>query len=126
MAKKKKPSRATRQCPDCGAAVEVEILKPASARVSLHGCPARACEYPGCRVTKLHELMVRFDDGAWYCPRHGLLLTAKTLLALHQVEGDVDWSGISAVIAEILPDVTRKVEAAERGVRGFDLASKEQ
>lgn len=62
------------------------------------------------------------DDSAWYCPRHGLLVTAKALVALYQVEGDADWSEICAVIGEVLPEVIRKVEAAERGAGRFGPA----
>jgi len=64
--------------------------------------------------------MVRYDDGAWYCPRHGLLVTAKALVALYQVEGDADWSEICAVIGEVLPEVILKIEAAESSSRPFD------
>ncbi len=68
--------------------------------------------------------MVQFDDGAWCCPRHGLLVTAKALVALYQVgvEGDVDWSEVCAVIAEVLPQVIRKVEATEGGSLVLDTA----
>jgi len=55
--------------------------------------------------------------GACYYVRHGLLATAKALVALYQVEGDADWSEICAVIAEVLPEVIRKVEATEGGAR---------
>jgi hypothetical protein len=64
--------------------------------------------------------MVQFDDGAWYCPCHGLLVTGKALVALYQVEGDADWSEICAVIGEVLPEVIRKVEAAESGAGHLD------
>ena len=38
----------------------------------------------------------------------GLLVTARALVGLYQVEGDADWSEICAVIAEVLPEVIRK------------------
>lgn len=60
--------------------------------------------------------------GAWYCPRHGLLVTAKALLGLYQVEGDADWSEICAVIREVLPEVIHKVEAGEIGAARLDPA----
>ena len=75
------------------------------ARVLPHGCPARVCEYPGCRVTELHDRMVQADDGAWFCPRHGLLNAAKVLLTLYRAPGDADWSQICELIAETLPGV---------------------
>src|SRR5438552_9185214 len=34
----------------------------------------------------------------WYCPRHGMRVVANALVALYQVEGDADWSGISDLI----------------------------
>ena len=52
--------------------------------------------------------MVQFDDGAWYCPSHGLLIAARTLVALYQVEGDAD-----------------KVEATESGVGRLDPAPRQ-
>jgi len=113
----KKPSRAIGRCPDCGAAVEVEIQRPHPARVLPHACRGRACEYTGCPVTDLPDRMVQLDSGAGYCPRHGLLVATKTLVALYKVEGDADWSAICELIAEVLPDVIRKVEAAENGSR---------
>ncbi len=113
----KKPSRAIGRCPDCGAAVAVEIRRPHPARVLPHACPARACEYPGCLVTELPDPMVQSDSGAWYCRRHGLLVATKTLVALYKVEGDADWSAICALIAEVLPHAIRKVEAAENASR---------
>ena len=64
--------------------------------------------------------MVQFDDGPWYCPSHALLLVAKTLVLLYRVEGDADWSSMCELIAETLPDVITKVEAAESGGVRFD------
>ena len=71
------------------------------------------CEYPGCRVTELQDRMVQADDGAWFCPRHALLNIAKALLTLYRVEGDADWSQICELIAETLPGVIAKAEAAD-------------
>ena len=107
------PGRAMGRCRDCGAAVEVETRMHEPARVLPHGCPARVCEYPGCRVTELQDGMVQADDGAWFCPRHALLNIARTLLTLYRVQGDADWSQICELIAETLPDVIAKVEAAD-------------
>jgi hypothetical protein len=67
--------------------------------------------------------MVQADDGSWFCPRHGLLVTVKALVALYQVEGDADWAAISGLIAETLPDMIRKVEAADGRQRRLDPAS---
>lgn len=114
------PGRAMARCPDCGEAVEVETRIHAPARVLSHGCPARVCEYPDCRIIALPEGMVRFDDGAWYCPNHALLVTAKTLVTLYRVEGDADWSMICELIAETLPDVIRKVEEPKGYPRRLD------
>jgi len=107
--------RAMGRCRDCGAAVEVETRMHEPARVLPHGCPARVCEDPGCRVTELHDRMVQADDGAWFCPRHGLLNAAKVLLTLYRAPGDADWSQICELIAETLPGVIAKAEAAEGG-----------
>ena len=66
--------------------------------------------------------MVEFDGGAWYCPRHGLLLPATTLVALYRVEGDADWSSISDLIGHTLPEAVRKVDTVEAGARTHDSA----
>jgi hypothetical protein len=108
-----KPSLAWGRCPDCGAAVEVEIRKPLPGRVLPHGCPARACEYPACRVVELQERMFGHDDGAWYCPRHGLVVTARALVALYRTDGEADWSAMSEIIAETLPEILRRIDARE-------------
>jgi hypothetical protein len=109
----KKPSLSWGRCPDCGAAVEVEIRKPLPGRILPHGCPARACEYPACRVIELQERMFRYDDGTWYCPRHGLVVAARALVAVYRAEGDADWSAISAMIEETLPEILRRIDASE-------------
>jgi hypothetical protein len=116
----KKPSLAWGRCPDCGAAVEVEIRNPAPGRVLLHGCPARACEYPACRIIKLHERMIRYEDGTWYCPRHGLLVTVRALVALYRAERDADWSAMCELIGETLPEILRRIEATESSSGRFE------
>lgn len=114
------PGSAWGRCPDCGEAVEVETRMHEPARVLPHGCLARVCEYPDCRIIALPEGMVRFDDGAWYCPSHALLTVGKTLVLLYRVEGDADWSGICELIAETLPEVIRKVEEPKGYRRRLD------
>lgn len=104
------PGRAMGRCPDCGEAVEVEIRMHEPGRVLPHGCPARVCEYPGCRIIALPDGMVQFRDGPWYCPSHALLLLAKTLVLLCRVEGDAEWPSVRELIAATLPEVIRKVE----------------
>jgi hypothetical protein len=59
--------------------------------------------------------MFRFEDGTWYCPRHGLVVAARALVALYRVEGEGDWSAMSEMIGETLPDILRRLDAAERG-----------
>jgi hypothetical protein len=109
--REKKPSLAWGRCPDCGASVEVEIRKPLPGRILPHGCPARACEYPACRVVELQERMFRYDDGTWYCPRHGLIVAARALVALYRAEGEADWSAICEMIGETLPEILRRIDA---------------
>jgi hypothetical protein len=118
----KKPYITWGRCPDCGAAVEVEIRKPLPGRVLPHGCPARACEYPACRVVELQERMFRYDDGAWYCPRHGLVVASRALVALYRVEGEADWSAVSELIGETLPEILRRIDATERSSGRLDSA----
>lgn len=102
------------RCPDCGESVIVEATEGEPGQVMEHGCEARACEYPGCSVTALREEMVEFTGGEWHCPGHGLLLTAKDLVLLYRVEGEADWTAISEIIGEALPDIVAKLEARER------------
>ena len=111
--REKKPSLAWGRCADCGAAVEVEIRKALPGHVLPHECPARACEYPACRVIELQERMFRHDDGTWYCPRHGLVVAARALVALYRAEGDADWSAMSEMIGETLPEILRRIDAKE-------------
>ena len=100
------------RCPDCGEAVLVEVTKGKPGAVQLHGCKSRACVYPGCRVKELLDRMVQFAGGEWwYCPRHGLLLVAQDLVSLYRAEGDADWTAISEIIGETLPDIIGKIEA---------------
>ncbi len=109
----KKPSIAWGRCSDCGAAVEVEVRKPLPGRVLPHGCPARACEYPACRVVELQERMFRYDDGTWCCPRHGLVVAARALVSLYRAEGEADWSAMSELIGETLPEILRRIDLTE-------------
>jgi hypothetical protein len=55
--------------------------------------------------------MVQFAGGEWYCPSHGLLLAAKDLVLLYRVEGEADWTRISEILAEELPQLVPKAEA---------------
>jgi len=99
--------------PIAARAVEVEIRKPSPGRVLPHGCPARACEYPACRVVELRDRMFHCDDGTWYCPGDGLVVAARTLVALYRVEGDADWSAVAEIIEETLPEILRRLDATE-------------
>src|SRR5437016_4198861 len=58
-----------------------------------------------------HEQVAEY--GAWFCPPHALLNIAKTLLTLYRAQGDADWSQICELIAETLPGVVAKAEAAD-------------
>ncbi len=101
------------RCPDCGESVMVETTEGEPGKVMEHGCASRACEYPGCSVSALKGEMVEFDAGEWFCPGHGLLLAAKDLVLLYRVEGEADWTAISEIISETLPDLVAKAEARE-------------
>ncbi len=102
------------RCPDCGESVTVELRRGRPGEILEHGCRARTCEYPACSVTALRDEMVQFPSGEWFCPPHGLLTITRTLVSLYQVEGDADWTAISEIIGEVLPDVVAKAEARER------------
>jgi hypothetical protein len=41
-----------------------------------------------------------------------LLLAARDLIRLYQVEGDADWGAISEILDEALPEVVPKMEPA--------------
>ena len=99
------------RCPDCGEWVLIIVREGQPAEVPPHGCLARTCEYPDCRVTRIRDEMVRVPSGAWHCPRHGLLIAAKDLVALYQSKGEADWTAISEIIGEQLPEIVKKVEA---------------
>lgn len=99
------------RCPDCGEWVLVIAQEGKPAEIVPHGCRARACEYSGCSVTRLMDEMVHTPSGAWHCPRHGLLIAARDLVALYQREGEADWTAISEIIGEQLPEIVKKVEA---------------
>ncbi len=83
-------------------------------KIMEHNCEARTCEYPGCPVVGLKDMMMQFAGQKCYCPRHSLLAMARHLVALYRVEGDVDWTAISEIIAEGLPELVAKAEAYER------------
>ena len=102
------------RCPDCGESVSVELREGQSGEILEHGCQARACEYPACSVTALRDEMVQFAPGEWFCPGHGLLVVTKDLVSLYQAEGEADWTVISEIIGEMLPEVVTKAEARER------------
>jgi hypothetical protein len=102
------------RCPDCGESVTVELREGQLGEILEHGCQARACEYPACSVTALRDEMVQFASGEWFCPGHGLLVATKDLVSLYQAEGEPDWTAISEIIGEMLPDVVAKAEARER------------
>ena len=104
-------TRTLGRCPDCGAPVDVLIAEGRPGEISPHDCPSRRCEYPRCRKKGLVDEMVAFRGGEWTCPEHGLLLTTKELVSLYRAEGDADWTAISEIIAEILPDLIAKIEA---------------
>lgn len=99
------------RCPDCGEWVEIILCEGKPAEIPPHGCRARTCEYPGCRVTRLTEEMVQGASGVWQCPNHALLLAARDLVSLYQCEGEADWTAISEIIGEQLPEIVKKVEA---------------
>ena len=113
--KSKKPTLSWGRCPDCGAAVEVEIRKPQPARIRPHGCPARACEHPGCQGVALQDRMVRGDDGTWHCPPHALIVAARSLVSLYHAEGEADWTAIAELIGETLPEILQRLDEGEPG-----------
>ena len=53
--------------------------------------------------------MVQSPSGPWYC--HALLLAARELVALYRAEGEADWTAISEIIGETLPEI---IAAADR------------
>ena len=99
------------RCPYCGESVIVEVTEREPGKIVEHSCEARSCEYAGCLVTKLKEEMVQLAGGEWHCPSHGLLLAARHLVALYRAERDADWTAISEIIGETLPDIVLKVGA---------------
>ena len=101
------------RCPYCGESVIVEVTEREPGKIVEHSCEARSCEYPGCLVTELKEEMVQLAGSEWHCPGHGLLLAARHLVALYRAESDADWTVISEIIGETLPDIVVKVEAQE-------------
>jgi hypothetical protein len=99
------------RCPECGEWVQIIVREAQRAEVPPHGCRARTCEYPGCRVSRFLEEMVQAPSGVWHCPRHGLLIAAKDLVALYPHEGEADWTAISEIIGEQLLEIVKEVEA---------------
>ena len=99
------------RCPDCGEWVLIIVREGQPAEVPPHGCRARTCEYPDCRVTRFRDEMVQTPSGTWYCPKHGLFCAVTDLIALYQREGEADWTAISEIIEERLPGIVKKVEA---------------
>lgn len=102
------------RCPVCSKAVLVDVSEGKRGVVTLHGCRSRECVYPGCRVKEPLDRMVQFASGEWYCPNHGLLLAAKDLVSLYRAEGGADWTAISEIIGEVLPDLAANIEARNR------------
>ena len=101
------------RCPDCGAPVAATKRPGLPADIPAHGCPARTCEYTGCRLRRSADEMVQFTTGSWFCPVHALFLASSDLVSLYRAEGEADWKGISEVIAEALPDIIRKFERSD-------------
>jgi hypothetical protein len=57
--------------------------------------------------------MVQAGSGEWYCPAHGLLAAARELVSLSRVEGEADWTAISEIIGDALPELVAKADARE-------------
>ena len=104
------------RCPDCGSRVEVQRVAGRTGTVLPHECPARECEYPGCRVTGLQDEMTRLEDQAWYCPSHALVVVAEDLVGLYRTRGDADWTLISEILGETLPDLLLKAKTRLTGL----------
>ena len=104
------------RCPDCGNPVEVKLVTGRPGTILPHGCPVRVCEYPDCRMTRVQDEMVQRDEGAWYCPPHGLVAVVQNLVALYRVPGVADWNVICEIISETLPALLARLRAwpAER------------
>jgi len=69
-----------------------------------------ACEHPICTIKGYRGQMVRTPTGDWFCPAHGLLVSAKELVLLYSEKGDADWTAISEIIGETLPSRIAKLE----------------
>jgi hypothetical protein len=104
------------RCPDCGSRVEVQRIAGRTGSILPHGCPARECEYHGCRVIGLQNEMTRLDDQAWYCPSHALVVVAEDLVSLYRTRGDADWTLISEILGETLPELLLKAKTRLTGV----------
>lgn len=98
------------RCPDCGEWVRIIPCERQPAEIPPHGCRARTCEYPDCRVTRFMDEMVQTPAGTWYCPKHGLFCAVTDLISLYRREGEADWTAICEIIGEQLPEIVKKVE----------------
>ena len=99
------------RCPDCGSPVEVQRVSRRAGTILPHGCPSRECEYLGCGVIWLQDHMIQLDDQAWYCPSHALVVVAEDLVGLYRVPGEADWTVISEILAETLPNLLPRATA---------------
>jgi hypothetical protein len=110
------------RCPDCGTPIEVKLVTGRPGTILPHGCPIRVCEYPGCRMTGAQDEMIQRDQGAWYCPPHGLVAVVQELVALYRVPVVADWNVICEIISETLPGLLAKLRAWPMGPRRLNLS----
>lgn len=68
-------------------------------------------------MQQLPEAMIKVESGAWFCPSHALLLAVRDLVTLYRAEGEADWTAISEIIAEVLPEVLAKIDAHDEAPR---------
>jgi len=108
------PRKTLGRCPDCGESVLVTLNPGRPGTIGPHGCRSRLCQQPGCAVKGFPETMFRVESGEWYCPTHALHLAARDLVTLYRAEGEADWTAISEVIDEVLPEVIAKIERSQR------------
>src|ERR1041384_5712268 len=102
------------RCPDCGESVEVTLNRGKPGTIALHGCRVRHCEHPGCVSREFPEAMFQVESGNWCCPAHALRLAARDLVALYRAEGEADWTAISEIISEVLPNILEKLDREEK------------
>jgi hypothetical protein len=55
--------------------------------------------------------MIQFPGGEWYCPNHGLLRAAQDLVSLYHTSDDANWTAISEIIGDLLPNLVAKAAA---------------